>query len=140
MNYQRIGAIKAEELERMVCLERLFLRWNLIKKIENLETFTSLVELELYGNQLTEIVGLDTLVNLEYVGSGNLFHSQEIANEFQPKYLWIVTGQYFVLMIWNSFRNHEWRTSCFVCDHFECISGRVYFCLQNLGPFVQPNH
>lgn len=44
---------------------RLYLRWNLIKKIENLEKLTTLQELELYDNQITEIENLDTLTNLE---------------------------------------------------------------------------
>ena len=46
---------------------RLYLRWNLIKKIENLETLTTLKELEFYDNQITELENLETLVNLEYV-------------------------------------------------------------------------
>lgn len=63
LNHARIG--KIENLEPMVNLERLFLRWNLLKKIENLSTLTSLVELEFYDNQITEIENLDALVNLE---------------------------------------------------------------------------
>lgn len=63
LNHARIG--KIEHLERMVKLERLFLRWNLLKQIENMDTLTRLVELELYDNQITEIENLDNLVNLE---------------------------------------------------------------------------
>lgn len=63
LNHARIG--KIEHLETMVKLERLFLRWNLLKQIENLDTLTRLVELELYDNQITEIENLDQLVNLE---------------------------------------------------------------------------
>lgn len=45
---------------------RLYLRWNLIKKIENLDTLVTLQELELYDNQITTIENLDALVKLEY--------------------------------------------------------------------------
>lgn len=48
-------------------LSRLYLRWNLIKKIENLDTLTTLEELELYDNQITEIENLDALQNLTSV-------------------------------------------------------------------------
>lgn len=41
------------------------MRWNLIKKIENLEKLTTLLEVEFYDNQITEIENLETLVNLE---------------------------------------------------------------------------
>lgn len=44
---------------------RLYFRWNLIKKIENLDTLVSLEELEFYDNQITEIENLDTLVNMQ---------------------------------------------------------------------------
>lgn len=37
----------------------------MIKKIENLDTLTSLEELEFYDNQITEIENLDALVNLK---------------------------------------------------------------------------
>lgn len=63
LNHARIG--KIENLEPMVKLERLFLRWNLLKQIENLDHLTRLVELELYDNQIVEIENLDTLVNLQ---------------------------------------------------------------------------
>lgn len=73
LNHGRIG--KLENLEQLKCIERLFLRWNLIKKIENLDTLHTLKELELYDNQITVIENLGALVNLEYVGkkkkSGN---------------------------------------------------------------------
>jgi protein phosphatase 1 regulatory subunit 7 len=46
-------------------VERLYFRWNLIKKIENLETLVTLRELELYDNQITTLENLDSLVNLE---------------------------------------------------------------------------
>lgn len=56
---------------------RLYLRWNLIKKIENLEKLTTLLEIEFYDNQITEIENLETLVNLEWVDfveiNGNKF-------------------------------------------------------------------
>lgn len=64
LNHGRIG--KLENLEPLQCIERLYLRWNLIKKIEGLSTLTTLVELELYDNQITKIENLDALVNLEY--------------------------------------------------------------------------
>lgn len=41
------------------------MRWNLIKKIENLDHLTELQELELYDNQITELENLNCLVNLE---------------------------------------------------------------------------
>lgn len=41
-------------------------RQNLLTKIENLDTLTTLTQLELYDNQLTKIENLDSLVNLEY--------------------------------------------------------------------------
>jgi protein phosphatase 1 regulatory subunit 7 len=44
---------------------RLYMRWNLIKKIENLETLVTLEELEFYDNQITKIENLGTLVNLK---------------------------------------------------------------------------
>jgi protein phosphatase 1 regulatory subunit 7 len=61
LNHGRVGQIERWELTN---LKRLFLRWNLIKKIENLEAFTDLAELELYDNQITQIEGLDANVNL----------------------------------------------------------------------------
>ena len=61
-------------------MEKLTLRWNLLKKIEGLSTLTTLVELDLYDNQVRDwrdlldeplclcqiekIEGLDSLVNL----------------------------------------------------------------------------
>lgn len=63
LNHGRIGRI--ENLEPLECIERLYLRWNLIKKIENLDTLHTLVELELYDNQVSKIENLDSLVNLE---------------------------------------------------------------------------
>lgn len=41
------------------------MRWNLIKKIENLDSLTTLEELELYDNQITKIEGLEALINLK---------------------------------------------------------------------------
>lgn len=41
------------------------MRWNLIKKIENLGTLTTLEELEFYDNQITKIENIETLVNLK---------------------------------------------------------------------------
>lgn len=64
-NHRRLKNIK--NLENLKCIERLYLRWNLLKKIENVSTLTTLRELELYDNQITEIENLDCLVNLEYV-------------------------------------------------------------------------
>lgn len=65
LNHGRIG--KLQNLEPLKCIERLYLRWNLIKKIENLDTLNTLKELELYDNQVTTIENLSALVNLEYV-------------------------------------------------------------------------
>lgn len=66
LNFSRIRELTAAELEKLNCLQHLYLRWNLIKKIENLQTLVTLRELELYGNQITAIEGLESLVNLEY--------------------------------------------------------------------------
>ena len=64
LNHGRIG--KIENLEPLTQLETLCLRWNMIKKIENLSTLGStLTELELYDNQITVLENLDSLVNLE---------------------------------------------------------------------------
>lgn len=63
LNHGRIG--KMENLEPLTQIERLFLRWNLIKKIENVSTLVTLKELELYDNQITKIENLGALVNLE---------------------------------------------------------------------------
>lgn len=63
LNHGRIG--KIENLEPLQCIERLYLRWNLIKKIENLDTLSTLKEIELYDNQITVIENLGALVNLE---------------------------------------------------------------------------
>ena len=64
LNHGRIG--KIENLEPLTKLETLCLRWNMIKKIENLSTLGStLTELELYDNQITVLENLDSLVNLE---------------------------------------------------------------------------
>lgn len=46
---------------------RLYLRWNMIKKIENLDTLITLEELELYDNQITKIENLNHLINLQWV-------------------------------------------------------------------------
>lgn len=81
LNHGRVG--KIENLEPLTQLKRqahttlsfssknnlvffrLYLRWNQIKKIENLETLITLEELELYDNQITSIENLDTLVDLK---------------------------------------------------------------------------
>src|SRR5687768_4535712 len=44
-----------DDLEPMVNLECLWMRNNLIKKIENLDRLTKLRELELYDNQITKL-------------------------------------------------------------------------------------
>lgn len=48
-----------------VFFQNLCLRQNLITKIEGLSTLTTLVELDLYDNQLTRIENLEQLVNLQ---------------------------------------------------------------------------
>jgi len=52
LNHGRIA--KIENLEGLRQVETLCLRWNLIKKIENLSTLTTLRELELYDNQVCD--------------------------------------------------------------------------------------
>ena len=64
LNHGRIA--KIENLEPLTQLETLCLRWNMIKKIENLSILGStLRELELYDNQISVLENLDQLVNLE---------------------------------------------------------------------------
>uniref|UniRef100_A0A6P7GVX6 Dynein axonemal assembly factor 1 homolog n=1 Tax=Diabrotica virgifera virgifera TaxID=50390 RepID=A0A6P7GVX6_DIAVI len=63
LNHGRVD--KLQNFEPLTCIERLYLRWNLITKIENLDTLTTLIELELYDNQITKIENLGCLVNLE---------------------------------------------------------------------------
>jgi Leucine-rich repeat (LRR) protein len=50
LNHGRIA--KIENLEGLRQVETLCLRWNLIKKIENLSMLTTLKELEFYDNQV----------------------------------------------------------------------------------------
>lgn len=65
LNHGRIG--KIENLEPLTQLQTLSLRWNLIKKIENLTTLgQTLTELELYDNQIGKLENLDALVNLQF--------------------------------------------------------------------------
>lgn len=45
--------------------QTLSLRQNLIKKIENLESLSSLRELDLYDNQIRKLENLDNLTELE---------------------------------------------------------------------------
>ena len=64
LNHGRIA--KIENLEPLTQLETLCLRWNMIKKIENLSVLGStLKELELYDNQISVLENLDLLVNLQ---------------------------------------------------------------------------
>lgn len=63
LNHGRID--KLQNLEPLTCIERLYLRWNLVTKIENLDTLVTLKELELYDNQITKVENLGALVNLE---------------------------------------------------------------------------
>ena len=64
LNHGRIG--KIENLDGLTQLETLSLRWNLIKKIENLNSLgATLRELELYDNQIDTLEHLDALVNLD---------------------------------------------------------------------------
>ena len=48
-----------------ILFQTICLRNNLIKKIEGLTTVTTLVQLDLYDNQIMKIQGLESLVNLE---------------------------------------------------------------------------
>jgi len=45
--------------------QTLCLRQNLVKKLEGLDTLTSLIELDMYDNQLTAIENLEHLENLQ---------------------------------------------------------------------------
>jgi hypothetical protein len=64
LNHHKLIKID-ERIQQLRCVEVLTLRWNLIKKIENLSALVTLTELELYDNQITVIENLDGLVNLE---------------------------------------------------------------------------
>lgn len=63
---------------------RLYMRWNLIKKIENLDTLgESLEELEFYDNQITKIENLGALVNLKWVKEnifGQIYHEIRLSD------------------------------------------------------------
>ena len=48
-NHSRIAVM--EHLEELTRVETLCLRWNLISKIQNLSTLTTLTELDLHDNQ-----------------------------------------------------------------------------------------
>ena len=49
-NHGRIAVM--ENLEVLTRVETLCLRWNMISKIQNVSTLTSLTELDLYDNQV----------------------------------------------------------------------------------------
>jgi hypothetical protein len=63
---QRPVYLKVDLILLLFLLQCLYLRQNLIKKVEGLNSLGStLRELELYDNQITKIENLDSLVNLE---------------------------------------------------------------------------
>lgn len=64
LNHNRLRSID-ERIRRLTVVETLTMRWNFIKRIENLSPLVTLRELELYDNQLTKIENLEALVNLE---------------------------------------------------------------------------
>lgn len=63
----KFGLIRDDSITFCLFFFRLYLRWNMIKKIENLDTLITLEELELYDNQITKIENLHHLVNLQWV-------------------------------------------------------------------------
>ncbi|CAG0884674.1 unnamed protein product [Cyprideis torosa] len=63
MNHQRIKEIVG--FERFRRIKYLGLRWNQIRRIENVSMLRTLVHLELYDNHITKIENLDGLENLE---------------------------------------------------------------------------
>ncbi len=63
LNHERIGRI--ENLDGLRRVETVCLRWNLIKRVENLDCLAdTLTELDLYDNQIAELENLGSLVNL----------------------------------------------------------------------------
>jgi len=64
LNHHRLARVD-ERIDRLKAVSVLTLRWNMLKTIENLSPLVTLTELELYDNQITEITGLEALVNLE---------------------------------------------------------------------------
>lgn len=52
-------------------LKWLDLSFNLIEKIENLDSLTQLEDLSLYSNRIKELTGLENLTNLNVFSFGN---------------------------------------------------------------------
>jgi len=67
-------------LDHLVNLEWLDLSFNLIEKIENLESLTKLTDLSLFDNRLTYLGGMEALTNLNVFSFGkNLIRSHDEA-------------------------------------------------------------
>lgn len=64
LNHQKLACID-ERVKQLKVVEVLTFRWNLLKKIENIDTLVTLKEVEFYDNQITKIENLEALVNLE---------------------------------------------------------------------------
>lgn len=56
---------ESQKVSFIFCAQTLSLRQNLIKKIENLDSLTSLRELDLYDNQIRKLENLHSLEDLE---------------------------------------------------------------------------
>lgn len=55
LEFTRRRIPKIEGFEFLTHIESLCLRWNLIKRIENLERLVTLTELDLYDNQVASV-------------------------------------------------------------------------------------
>ncbi len=81
LNHERIAVI--ENLDGLTRLETLCLRWNLVKRIENLDCLAeNLTELDLYDNQIAKLENLGALVNLTSLDvSFNRLRKIEVSSE-----------------------------------------------------------
>ena len=76
-----------------------------ILQIENLWQFTNLRKLQLDNNIIEKIVGLDTLIHLQWLGTQIHFHNNTIT---------LATCEFTFQMCWFAYvyRPHSWH--CFI--------------------------